>query len=60
MVRSTGRGARYDVLHDIEDATGGHRGHDKRLMGELGEILILTMKGHDPPTETSGIVDVFK
>ena len=44
------------MLDDIEGGGRGHDGDHESLVRELGQVMVLAMKGHDPTTETSGVV----
>ena len=48
--------ARDNVLHDIEGAGRGHDGDHKGFVRKLDQVMVLAMKGHDPATETPGVV----
>ena len=44
------------MLHDIEGAGRGHDGDDEGFVRKLRQVMVLAMKGHDPATETPGVV----
>ncbi len=48
------------MLYDIEGAIGSGGGHHEGFMGELGEVIVLAMKGHDPAANASCIVDALE
>jgi hypothetical protein len=44
------------VQHDIEGAGRGHDGDHEGFVRKLGQVVVFAMKGHDPATETPGVI----